>query len=269
MDLNLAGSTAYVTGGAQGIGAAIVDRLVAEGVAVAISDVDADQLNDRHRDGQHGWTVAGRAPVLIPADLSNPQDTVRAADAAVAGLGGPPTILVNNVGVAKSQPFLDISDADWAAGFDLNFMSAVRTSRALLPQMAAAGGGAVVIISSDLAKQPDTVPADYGAMKAALLYLSKALALEFAPSVRVNAVCPGPVWTGLWSRPGGVADKMAEAYGTDRDTAIQRYLQDRHLPLGIGQPDDVATLVAYLVSPAAKFLTGSAYDVGGTLRGLF
>lgn len=265
MDLNLGGSTAYVTGGAQGIGAAIVDQLVAEGVAVAVSDVDADQLNDHH----HAWTVAGRAPVLIPADLSNPEDTLRAADAAVAGLGGPPTILVNNVGVAKSQPFLEISDADWTAGFNLNFMSAVRTSRVLLPQMAAAGGGAVVNISSDLAKQPDTVPADYGAMKAALLYLSKALALEFAPSVRVNTVCPGPVWTGLWSRPGGVADKMAEVYGTDRDTAIERYLQDRHLPLGIGQPSDVANLVAYLVSPAAKFLTGSVYDVGGTLRGLF
>ena len=264
MDMRLAGRTAYITGGAQGIGAAVAARLSAEGVRVAVADLAGDELRT-HREE---WSCPAGEPVLIEADLSTASGVAGAVEEAVGGLGRVPDILVNNVGVAISRAFDDIDDEAWTATFQLNFMSYVRTSRLLVPRMARAGDAAVVNMSSDLAKQPESVPADYGSMKAAILYLTKALAQEFAPAVRVNAVLPGPVWTGLWSRPGGVADRLAELYGTDRDAALDRYLKDRQLTMGIAAPDDVATMVTYLVSPLAGRVNGSAFDVGGTIRGL-
>ena len=121
---------------------------------------------------------------------------------------------------------------------------------------------------ANLAKQPEPTMMDYGACKAGLLYLTKALAKQYVPKVRVNAVLPGPVWTRMWSRPGGLADQLESHYGLDREKAIQKFLEDRQLPLGIGQPDDVANTVAFLASPVAKFITGANVDIGGTIRGL-
>ena len=264
MDLRLAGRRAYVTGGAEGIGAAIASTLSAEGVRVAVADINGDALHAHRQE----WTTEADEPILIEADLST-ADGARAAAERVLDAWGPPDILVNNVGVAVSRAFVDIDDDAWQATFDLNFMSYVRTSRHLVPLMAARPGSAVVNIASDLAKQPDSVPADYGAMKAAILYLTKSLSIDYAPEVRVNAVLPGPVWTGLWSREGGVVDRLAELYGTDRDAALARYLEDRQLTMGIAEPEDVASMVAYLVSPLAQRISGSAFDIGGTLRSLY
>lgn len=264
MDSRLTGSTAYVTGGAQGIGAAVVQRLVSEGVRVAVSDRDEEALM-AHRDE---WTDGGHEPVLIVADLGTADGAVRAAEQAVDRLGECPNLLVNNVGVAMSTPFSELTDDGWQACFELNFMSHVRACRVLLPRMREKPGAAVVNVASDLAKQPEPVPVDYGSMKTALLYLSKALAIEHAPQVRINAVLPGPVWTGLWSRPGGVVDRLADIYGTDRDEALKIYLKERQMPLGIADPDDVATMVTYLLSPLASHVNGSAFDIGGTIRGL-
>lgn len=258
MDLKLSGKTAYVTGGARGIGEAIADALVSEGVRVAVSDVQREALEQK----RDLWRSGGAEPVLIVADLSTQEDAYSSAKRAVSELGDPPDILVNNVGAAPNRPFEKISEEDWLANFGLNFMSHVRTSRVVLPLMRERGG-TVVNMSSDLAKQPETVPADYGAFKAALLSLSKSLALEYAPTVRVNAICAGPIWTDLWTKPGGVADNVAEMYGLPRDEAVERYLAERQLPLGVGEPADVAALTLFLVSPLARFMTASAFDVGG------
>lgn len=261
MDLQLRGKTAFVTGGAQGIGSAIADRLHQEGARLAVVDIDGDLLR-QHEDR---WVADGHRPLLIEADLATADGVATAIDSVLEAFDGLPDLVVNNVGVAVSRDFADIDDAGWQRTFDLNFMSYVRVSRALLPRMTA---GAVVNIASDLAKQPEVVPADYGAMKSAVLYLTKVLALQYAPAVRTNAVLPGPVWTGLWSRPGGLVDMLAEQYGTDRDGALERYLKDRQLTLGIADPDDVASMVAYLLSPLARRVNGSAFDIGGTVRGL-
>jgi len=264
MDLQLAGRTAYITGGAQGIGAAIATLLVAEGVRVAVADLDAEKLESNRAQ----WSTAAGEPVLIHADLATADGAAAAVRAAVKGLGQVPQVLVNNVGVAVPRPFLDIDDKAWSQAFEVNFMSCVRTCRALLPLMRQATGASVINISSDLAKQPEPIPADYGSMKTGLLYLTKALSHEFVPDVRINAVLPGPVWTGLWSRPGGVMDRLATAYDTDREAALALYLIDRQMALGIAEPNDVASLVAYLASPLARRISGSAFDVGGSIRGL-
>lgn len=265
MDLGLSGKTAYITGGARGIGAAIADALVAEGVWVAVSDKDSSVLEHQ----KERWTVNALAPILISADLSTSTGCRVAAETALTGLGGDLDILINNVGACVNRPFEEITDENWLEAFNINLMSCVRTSRIILPLMAAQGSGAVVNIASDLAKQPEDVPADYGAFKTALLSLTKSLAIAYAPKVRINAILPGPIWTELWTRPGGVIENMARLYGLPGDQALAKYLSERRLLLGIGEPADVAAMTVFLVSARAKHLTAGAYQVdGGSIRGM-
>jgi len=258
VDYLLRGTTAYVSAGAHGIGEAIADLLVQEGAAVVVSDLDADALRDK------GPKWRG----TVAADLATAAGVQQATDYVLSVFGDAPDILINNLGVGDSTPFAEISDEHWARSIDVNLMGTVRTCRALLPRMAARGSGAVVNTGSDLAKQPEPGFVDYGACKAGLLYLTKALAKQYAPAVRVNMVLPGPIWSRMWTRPGGIVDQLVAHYGTDRETAVQRFLQDRQMPMGIGQPGDVAHAVVFLASPLARFITGAALDIGGTIRGL-
>jgi NAD(P)-dependent dehydrogenase (short-subunit alcohol dehydrogenase family) len=258
VDYQLRGKTAYVSAGAHGIGEAIADRLTAEGALVVVSDHDGNALREKG----HKWRGT------IASNLASADGIEQAVAYVLATFGDAPDILVNNLGVGDSSPFEEITDERWAKSIDVNLMGSVRTCRALLPRMAARGSGAVVNTGSDLAKQPEPGFIDYGACKAALLYLTKALAKQYAPKVRVNSVLPGPIWSRMWTRPGGIVDQLVAHYGTDRDTAVQRFLQDRQMPMGIGQPDDVAHAVVFLASPLARFITGAALDIGGTIRGL-
>ena len=138
---------------------------------------------------------------------------------------GAPDILINNLGVGNSTPFEETTDEIWMRSFEVNLMGTVRTCRALVPMMAARGGGAVVNTGSDLAKQPEPGFIDYGACKAGLLYLTKALAKQYAPTVRVNTVLPGPIWSRMWTRPGGIVDQLVAHYGIDRDASVKRFLR--------------------------------------------
>jgi NAD(P)-dependent dehydrogenase (short-subunit alcohol dehydrogenase family) len=176
--------------------------------------------------------------------------------------------VVNNLGVGNAASFEDISDERWSSSIAINLMGTVRICRALLPQMAKRGSGSVVNIGSDLAKQPEPTMMDYGVCKAGLLYLTKALAKQYAPHVRVNVVLPGPIWSRMWTRPAGLVDQLVANYGVDKEAAVKRFLEERYMPLGIGQPEDVAQAVVFLASPLAKFITGSSLDIGGTLQGL-
>ena len=258
MDCHLKGKLAYVSAGAHGIGEVIADLLTQEGADVIVADADADVL--RQKAGKWRGTVA--------ADLATSAGVDAATGYALQQFGRAPDILINNLGVGSSGPFEDISDEMWAQSFQVNLMGTVRTCRALLPQMAARGHGSVVNTGSDLAKQPEPVFIEYGACKAGLLYLTKALAKQYAPMVRVNTVLPGPIWSRMWTRPGGIVDGLVEKYGLDRDASVKKFLEDRQMPMGIGNPEDVAHAVVFLASPLAKFITGAALDIGGTIRGL-
>jgi NAD(P)-dependent dehydrogenase (short-subunit alcohol dehydrogenase family) len=258
VDYQLSGKLAYVTAGAHGIGEAIADLLTQEGAEVIVADCDADTLHQKSRK----WRGA------ITADLATAAGVQTAAAYALEQFGRAPDILINNLGVGDSTPFAEITDEKWDASIAVNMMGTVRTCRALVPQMAARGAGAVVNTGSDLAKQPEPGFVDYGACKAALLYLTKALAKQYAPAVRVNTVLPGPIWSRMWTRPGGIVDQLVQHYGLDRDAAVARFLHDRQMPMGIGDPEDVAQAVVFLASPLAKFITGASLDIGGTIRGL-
>jgi NAD(P)-dependent dehydrogenase (short-subunit alcohol dehydrogenase family) len=267
VDLGLAGRTALITGAASGIGRATAAALAAEGARVVLVDLDKDGL------AAAAALLPGEAapPVVIAADLSTAAGVELAMTGALTQTGGVVDILVSNAGQCRWRALGELTDADWQAAMDVNFYPAVRAARYLLPGMAGRRRGAIVITASDLAKQPEASPADYQASKVALLGFAKSLALAAAPHVRVNAVAPGPVWTGLWSRPGGIADHLAAQYGLPPDQAVGRELSRRQLPLGrIGQPEEVADVICFLASDRASFVTGATWDVGGgSIRSLF
>jgi NAD(P)-dependent dehydrogenase (short-subunit alcohol dehydrogenase family) len=259
MDYQLKGKFCFVTAGANGIGAAIADTLTAEGASVIVADQDVATLSNRGN-AWHG---------TFAADLSTAIGIENSVKFVLETFGRAPDILVNNLGVADPIPFENISDEQWLRSMNVNLLGCIRTCRALLPAMAAVGSAAVVNIGSDLGRQPEPVPIDYGLFKIGVLHLTKSLAKAYAPKVRVNAVSPGPVWTGLFSRPGGIADQIAAQFGLDREGAVKKFLEDRYMPLGFGEPSDVANAVVFLASPLAKFITGANLDLGGTLRAAF
>jgi NAD(P)-dependent dehydrogenase (short-subunit alcohol dehydrogenase family) len=258
MDYRINGKLAFVNAGAHGIGEAIADLLTQEGAHVIVADRDEAALAEK----------APRWTDTVTADLATAEGVEKATSFALAAFGRAPDILVNSLGVGNSSSLEELSDEQWARSFDINLMGCVRTCRVMIPRMAELGSASVINIGSDLAKQPEHTMLDYGTCKAGLLYLTKALAIQYAPRVRVNAVLPGPIWTQMWTRPGGIVDQLVAHYGTDKDTAVERFLAERHLPLGIGIPADVAHAVVFLASPLAKFITGTNLDIGGTLRGL-
>jgi NAD(P)-dependent dehydrogenase (short-subunit alcohol dehydrogenase family) len=258
MDFQLKGKLAFVTAGAHGIGEAIANLLTEEGAAVIVADHDAAALQEKGN--RWGGTFAG--------DLTSAPVMAQAIAHMLRTFGQAPDILINNLGVGDSSQFENISDERWLRTFEINLMGTIRTCRALIPKMVERGSGSVVNTGSDLAKQPEPSLMDYGVCKSGLLYLTKALAKQYAPTVRVNSVLPGPVWTRMWSRPGGLADQIEKAYGLDREAALKRFLEDRQMPMGIGKPEDVAHAVVFLASPLAKFITGASVDIGGTIRGL-
>jgi NAD(P)-dependent dehydrogenase (short-subunit alcohol dehydrogenase family) len=258
MDYQLQGKLAFVNAGAHGIGEAIADLLTAEGASVIVADHDAAALHEK----AHRWSG------VVAADLATAEGVEHATSHVLAAFGRAPDILINNLGVGTAASFEKLTDEDWARSIEINLMGCIRTCRILVPRMTELVSASVVNMGSDLAKQPEPPLMDYGACKAALLYLTKALAAQYAPSVRVNAVLPGPIWTRMWTRPGGIVDQLVASYGVDREAAVKRFLEERHMPLGIGEPGDVANAVVFLASPLAKFITGSSLDIGGTLRGL-
>src|SRR5205085_4180719 len=143
MDYQIQGQTAFVSAGAHGIGEAIANLLTQEGARVVVADQDESGLNANAK----RWTG------VVAADLASGAGMDHAIKYVLETLGGPPDILINNLGVADATPFEDISDEQGAKSFQVNLMGAVRTCRALLPKMAERGSGAVVNTGFDLAKQ--------------------------------------------------------------------------------------------------------------------
>ena len=264
MDLGLGGKRVVVTGAAMGIGRATVLALVGEGATVAALDIDEGALEQLVKDSREG------AVHPVQADLSSGQGCSAAAAGALSRLGGV-DVLVNNVGSGNVREFDDLTDEDWHATLELNFMSYVRITRALLPALRRSPGAAIVNNASDLAKQPEALPVDYSASKAAVLALTKGLARKEGPDIRVNAVAPGPIWTPFWTKPDGFADNLAVVHGKPPQEAVEHEMSLRQLPLArLGTPEEVANVVLFLASPVTSFTTGSVWGVdGGSIRSLF
>lgn len=258
MDLQLKDKVAVVTGASKGIGLSIVKTLVEEGVRVVAGARSTGAL-----DGLPGVTA-------LAVDLSEADGPARLISRAIEQHGRL-DVLVNNVGGVRLRlgGFLATSDEEFAWSMQLNFFAALRATRAAITQMLKQGGGAIVNVASVNAFfQPDAGTIDYGAAKAALTNVTKALSQEFGPKgIRINDVSPGPVATDLWLGEGGVAHTVAQAMGTDPDTARNKVLSSiGGLATGrLSTPEEVATLVALLASPRTANVTGSNYVIDGGL----
>jgi NAD(P)-dependent dehydrogenase (short-subunit alcohol dehydrogenase family) len=258
MDLELSGKIAVVTGASKGIGLAVTRALVDEGARVV-----AGARNVQGLEALPGVTA-------VAVDLSAPDGPARLVERAVAEHGRV-DVLVNNMGGVRLrlEGFLAVSDEEFEWAMNMNFFTAVRATRAAVGQMLKQGGGAIVSVASVNAFfQPDGGTIDYGAAKAALVNLTKALSQELGPrGIRINAVSPGPVSTDLWLGEGGVAQTVAKAMGVDAETARAKVIA------GIGgfatgrftTPEEVATLVVLLASERTGNVTGSNFVIDGGL----
>lgn len=234
---------AIVTGGGQGIGRAIAEKLAAEGATVVVTDLV----------GQNASQTADGLPgaVAIGVDVTDRQAVQAMADQVVQ-LFGRIDVLVNNAGWDKASPFVDSEPGDWDRAIAVNLYGVLHTCKAVLPIMAAQGSGAVVNLGSDAGRVGSSGEAVYSAAKGGVIAFTKSLAREMARhQVRVNCVSPGPTDTALFASFAG--PKLREA--------LTKAIPFRRL----GQPADVANVVAFLASDEASFVTGQTVSVSGGL----
>ncbi len=250
----LSNRVAIVTGGGNGLGAAIADRLVDLGASVGIVDVDydaAEAVSHQLGAGEPHFAV-GHLTLPMRCDVSNP-DEVAATFAAIAEALGPVDILVNNAGISSSTPFAELTLQEWNRVLAVNLTSVFVCSKAVTSPMMTRGSGAIINIASLSGKRGGSLMnrSAYAASKAGMIGLTKALAREFAPhGIRVNAIAPGQFDT-----------RMSARLRTDIE------IRDRILstiPLGrFGAPGEVAGAVAFLASDDASYITGETINIDG------
>ncbi len=266
METGLKGKIVLITGAANGIGRATALAFAKEGAHLALLDLDAEGLATVKTEAD----TLGVKVATARADLSTQAGIEGGIDEALAAHGGVLDVLVNNVGTGFVRTFDQLSDAEWDKTMQVNFMSYVRACRKLLPVLRERPGAVIVNNASDLARQPEPVPIDYSASKAAVLALTKGLARAEGPKVRVNAVAPGPVWTPFWTKPGGFAETMGAFHKMEPQKAVEHEMSLRQLPLGrLGQPQEVANVIVFLASDLAAFVTSAVWGVdGGSIRSI-
>ncbi|MBM3132473.1 MAG: SDR family oxidoreductase [Chloroflexi bacterium] len=252
---NLTGKSAVVTGGAIGIGKAIVLRLAEARAAVTIADVDLDAASQTAREIQQ----SGGKAQAVKCDVDSPDDAMRTIEKTVEAFGRL-DILVNNAGVYPPAMLADMNRETWDSVLNVNLRGVFTSSQAAARQMIKQGGGGKIInIASVEGLHPAPFLGHYDASKAGVIMLTKAMALEWAAHrILVNAIAPGGIETpgldvllGSFTPPGGKIDETKQ-YHVNRT------------PLGrMGTPDDIAKMALVLASGAADYMTGSLVVVDG------
>ncbi len=243
MDLGLTDKVAIVTGGSRGIGRSIALALAAEGCRVAICARNEEALRATEAE------LAGSTDALgIVADVTEAADIERLIQETVDRFGRL-DILVNNAGVRGSEDTDDI----WNAIYESNLLAAARATRTAVPHMRASGSGSIVHITSIYGRESGG-PLAYNAIKSAMNSHAKAMALELAPDIRVNAVAPGSV-----AFPGGSWGRRLE----EDPEGMAKFIEE-NIPMGrFGSPEEIANVVVFLCSDQASWVTGACINVDG------
>jgi NAD(P)-dependent dehydrogenase (short-subunit alcohol dehydrogenase family) len=254
--LRFSGKIALVTGGGGGIGRATALRFAQEGADVAIADVNLDTAGQTAKEIQS----KGRRSLAIEADVTRQEDSARMVKETVAHFGHLDVVFAN-AGVSGGEEVAKMDPAEWNRVIGINLTGVFLTCKFAIPALIQAGGGAIVTMGSSMAGWDTSIGgAAYMASKAGVVGLTKSLALQLGGyGIRVNSICPGIIRTNLGHRPG--MDRAAH------DARYERFA--KRIPLRrVGQPEDVAAVVAFLASDDARHVTGSALliDGGQTLQ---
>lgn len=261
MDLGLHDQVALVTAASRGLGRAAALRLAQEGARVVMCARTEGALNEATAEIE---SATGHKPLAVPADVTDPKTASRLVEAALEQFGQL-DILVTNAGGPPPGQFLDLNPADWEAAVQLTLMSAVRLCYAAAPVMKERGAGAILAMTSITVKQPLPNLILSNSLRLGVVGLVKTLADELAPfGIRVNSICPG------WTRTARV-DQLLRDRAARNSTTLEAEAAKiaAAIPLRrMGRPEEFAAAAAFLVSPAASYITGVSLLVdGGMYRG--
>jgi 3-oxoacyl-[acyl-carrier protein] reductase len=252
MDLKLKGKVAVVTGAGRGIGRSIALALAAEGANVVVADINEAGANETTAQVQ----AAGGQAVVVRVDVSRMDEVQRMAQATVAKWGRI-DILVNNAAVFKKNPFIKTTKEDWDKEIGVGLYGVLYCTRVVLEYMVKQGSGQIINIASAAGREGASNWPVYSAVKAGVIGLTKALAPDLARyGIRVNAVAPG-----LTETVGAAESIVAHGAPVESLRSVDRL---RRNPMGrLGKPEEVASVVLFLVSDCASFITGQTIGVDG------
>jgi 3-oxoacyl-[acyl-carrier protein] reductase len=255
VELGLKGKVAIVTGATEGIGRATALKLAEEGASVAICARKQEPLDRTSAE----LKKKGSEVLAVSADMGKKADVERFMKAVIDRFGRI-DILVNNAGTSMRGKFLELDDEKWSSDIELKVFGAIRCTRLAVPHMKKQGGGRIVNITISSAKQPGAESYPTSVSRAAGLALTKALSKEYAAdNIRVNTVCIGKIKSGQHERRYTREGRSAEEYY--RETS-------KDIPLGrVGEAEEVANVITFLVSDAASYVTGTSVNLDGGISG--